>query len=101
VTITFFGGFFKKIYDGKEGIVTNNREQKPYFGENTSLQERAFTIIHEGIHAIDRTFSDGFIGRVIKNLNRKEGDKKVEKDLSREDGSKAINNYIKDHCSGL
>ncbi|CAN5353222.1 hypothetical protein BH10ACI2_BH10ACI2_00050 [soil metagenome] len=89
VSVTFYAGFFNKIYSGKQDIVTNNNIQRPYLGEATSQQDRAFTIIHEGIHAIDRRFSDGFIGRIITGKD---------KNLSMEEGSKAINEFIEKNC---
>lgn len=93
VTVSFFGGFFNEIMSGKSDIsvqVGPALPPRPYKGNVTSLTQRASTVIHEGIHAIYPGFSDGFIGRIIKNKT---------KDLSREEGSKAINDFIKDKCN--
>lgn len=96
-TITFYGGFFREIINYKPLISDgNNKTPSTYFGGKTSSLTRAQTIIHEGIHAIFgsskdlKGFTDRFIGRIIKGKS---------KDLSQEDGSKAISKFIKDNCN--
>ena len=89
LTLTFYAGFYGKIYDGKTGFSVNDEKQEAYVDYGSSLEDRTLTVIHEAIHAISPDFSDGFIGRIIKGKD---------KDLSKKDGSKAINEYVKKHC---
>ena len=94
VTVSFFGGFFNQIMSGKGDIVSQigpSSPPKPYKGSETSISERAHTIIHEGIHSIYQGFTDGFIGRFT-------GKKVKDKDLTKTEGSEAINKFVKDNC---
>jgi hypothetical protein len=89
LTLTFYAGFYGQISDGKTGIRLNDEKQEAYVSGSTSLEDRALSVIHEGIHAFDPNFTDGFIGRILKGKN---------KDLSKEDGSKAINEFVDANC---
>ena len=90
--IEFYGGFFNVIMSGKSDITVQSGPSlppRPYAGNETSLDDRARTIIHEGFHALDYDFSDAFLGQIIA---------KSKKPLSKAEGSKAITDFIKANC---
>jgi hypothetical protein len=92
VTLAIYAGFFNVVMSGKSDITSSvgpATPPKPYAGSSTSLSERAMTILHEGIHAIDAGFSDGFIGGIIKGKD---------KDLNKDEGSRAISEFIAKNC---
>lgn len=87
LTLTFYAGFYGEVYSGKGGIRVNNEKQEDYVDYGRDLNSQALSIIHEAVHAFG--YSDEFIGRIIKGKD---------KDLTKAEGSKALNEYVEKHC---
>ena len=78
ITFTLYGGFFRNV----------NRDGSFRKGK-TTVNQRAVTLIHEGIHAVAKGFSDEFIGKMVVLKN---------KTLKKYKASERISKFVEMYC---
>ena len=86
MTFTLYGGFFRKFNKG--GSLRTDEKGR------TTVNRRAMTLIHEGIHAVSPDFSDELVGRIAAGKLKKP----IGKNFSKSDGSQMITAFVMEHC---